>query len=315
MASISQDDYLKDTSTFDYARKRASDQSAVNLQSRKDALARRFASLGNLDSGARLKAEEKAAQDETSNLTNANEGINAQQNAELGRRREVVQGQQFQAGESEKGRAFAGEQAALQRAYGTSERVAGQDFSAGQADIQRKFSTGERLSGQDFVALQAQLGRDFTTQEREALQKYQRGERLESQDFANLQRQFGQKFQSEENKKQRDLQKAQFEKTFGLSMEQFIAAKDQFEKTFGEEVRVNNANIDFAQQALDKKGFLENLGGLFDMKGVFGGGNSTLGQFGSKLGTLGGFVVGGPVGAVAGGKGWGSVGDKVSSWF
>lgn len=286
--AISQDDYLKDTSQFDYARKRATEQSGANLQARKDALARRFAALGNLDSGARIKIEEQAANEEAGNLNNANEGINAQQQAELGRRKEVVQGQQFASGEAEKQRAygtseriagqqFGGEQAAMQRAYGTSEREAGQEYASGQNDIQRKFATGERLSSQDFAALQSQLGRDFTTQEREQLQKYQSGER-----------EAGQAFTSGEAAKQRQAQEEQFTKTYGLSLDQFKAAQDQFAQTFAEEARVNQANIGFADKASKPSG----LSALGAGKGNIGAGvrhvtEQVNQQTGNALGKLG----------------------------
>lgn len=299
--AISQDDYLNDTSQFDLARKKAAEQSTVDLQNRKDALARRFASLGNLDSGAQIKQEQLAQNDAASGLNNANEAINAQQNAELGRRKEVVQGQQFAAGESQKGRDFSAQQAAMQRAYGTSERESGQQFTAGQQqkgqdftaaqnEVQRKFATGERLSTQDFQSLQAQLGRDFTTEERKSLEDYQSGER-----------QAGQQFQSEEADKQRAVQKEQFEKTYGLSLEQFAAAKKQFEDTFGEEVKVDQANIDLAQQVSGKKGVLEQIGSeVSKNKGAAGGAGV-------------GFLVGGPLGALAGGA-IGAIGDKNKWW-
>lgn len=223
---ISQDDYLNDTSQFDLARKKAADQSTVDLQNRKDALARRFASLGNLDSGVRLKQEANAATDASHSLQNANEGINAQQQAEIGRRKEVVQGQQFQSGEAQKGRDFSSDQANLQRNYGTSERVAGQQFSGEQAAMQRAYLTGERESGQ----------------------KYATGERLGTQGF-----------QSGEADKQRAQQEDQFLKTYGLSVNQYHTAMDQFDQTYKEEVRVDNKNIDFAQQALNKKGMMDQL--------------------------------------------------------
>lgn len=250
-AAITQDDYLNDTAQFDVAKKKAAEQSAVALQARKDALARRFAALGNLESGARLKQEQIATDESEKNLGTANESIDAAQRSELGRRKEVVMGQQFAAGEAQKGREFAAEQA-----------KGGQEFQAAQNELQRKFSTGERLSTQDFGALQAKLGREFTTSERQALQAYQSGERKAGQEFARGERLSGQEFAAGEAEKQRAVQAAQFEKTYGLSVEQFKAAKEQFEKTFGEEVRVNDANMGFAKDALDKKGFLE---GIMDM--------------------------------------------------
>ncbi len=97
-------DYLNDTSQFDLARKRATDQSAVNIQTQRDALKRRFANLGNLDSGAQTKIEQKAVDSENANLNNSLEGVQAAQNAEMGRRQEVIQGQNFTAGENQKTR-------------------------------------------------------------------------------------------------------------------------------------------------------------------------------------------------------------------
>ncbi len=258
-AAISQDDYLNDTSQFDLARKRAAEASAVNLQSRRDALARRFAALGNLDSGARIKQEQVAQDEENSNLTKANEGINAQQQSELGRRKEVIQGQQFQSGEAEKGRKFSAGEAALQRAYGTSERLGSQGFAS-----------GERAGSQDFASQQAALQRAYGT-----------SERLAGQGFATGEREAGQGYASSEAQKQRELQEKQFEQTYGLSAKQFEESINQFKQTFAEEYRVNTANMDFAQQALNKKGILESLtGGVGDVGkgigGLFGKANSWL---------------------------------------
>lgn len=274
---VSSQDYLNDTAQFDVARKRAQEQSGVNLQARKDAMARRFASLGNLDSGARIKQEELAANEEGKILQAANEGIDAQQQAELGRRKEVIQGQEFQAGEGQKGRDFAAQQAAIQRAYGTGERLGSQDFAGQQASLQRAYGTSERESGQTFAS----------------------GERAGSQDF-----------QAGEMQKNRDVQEAQFEKTFGLSTKQFGESLKQFNKTFGEEVRVNDANIGLANKMLDKKGVLDKLAdqlSLNNIKGVFSG----LGGGGSvdanSLAALLGYSSGGG-GLFGGGSGGGSFG-------
>lgn len=246
-APIAQDSYLNDTAQFDVARKKATDQSAVNLQARKDALARRFASLGNLDSGARLKMEENAANDEASNLNNANEGINAQQQAELGRRKEVVMGQNFQAGEAEKGRQFSGEQAAMQRQFATGERLGGQDFSAGQNDLQRKYATGEREAGQKFQGGQADLQRTFLTGERTAGETFASKEAGDQRTFLTGERTAGQTFASDEAKAQRQVQEDQFEKTHGIALTQLANqtqamkdAQENFTKTYGLQVQASN---------------------------------------------------------------------------
>lgn len=181
MAQISQDDYLNDTSQFDLARKRAKDQSDVDLQARKDALQRRFASLGNLDSGAQLKQEELAVNDASSNLTNANEGINAQQQAEIGRRKEVIQGQNFQTSEREAGQNFVSGEATKQRDYGTSERLASE-----------KYGTSERVSGQDFASSEANKQRD--TQ----IDQFNKTYGLSNDQFKEAQKQFSKTFAEEQ---------------------------------------------------------------------------------------------------------------------
>lgn len=181
---------------FALQRKRAQDDSATRLQTRKDALTRRYAQLGNFNSGSRVKQEQIATQDEAQNLQKTDESIDAAQRAEAKRLKEVQEGRQFASSEREASQGFAAGQAALGRQFSTGERLGSQEYGTQQADLQRKFATGERLSGQDFGALQAQLGRDFTSQEREAIQKYQSGERQAGQQFSTGERLGGQEFTS-----------------------------------------------------------------------------------------------------------------------
>lgn len=261
--------FFSDTSQFDLARKRAADQSATNLQARKDALARRFASLGNLDSGARLKQEQIAEDEESKNLTQANEGINAQQQQEMQRRAEIQQGQEFQSGEAEKARLFA-----------KGEREAGQLFSSGEAEKGRKFTTSERLGGQDFAAGQAGLGRQFATSEREAGQKFAAGESALSR---------GQ--QADQFNKQLGQQANQFSQQFQFSKDQADEAKRQFEQTFGEELRVNKVNEDFARQTLAQKDILDKILSSVGIRGD----NSSLQNslIGGAIGGIGGASIAG----------------------
>ncbi len=273
MAAISQDDYLKDTSQFDRARSVAQQQSAANLQNRQDALKRRFASLGNLDSGVALKLQDQASNEEASNLNNANEGINAAQNAELSRRREVIQGQKFATSEREGGQKYGAEQSALQRAWGSGEREAGQKFVGEQSAMQRAWGTGEREAAQT-----------YGTGEREAAQLYATGERGEAQKYATGEREAGQSYASGEADKQRAVQQAQFDKQYGLANDQFTASKDQFEKTFALETKATQANMDLQKKLADEKGLFEGIGagGTNIVKGVKGG----LGEIGKGGGSL-----------------------------
>ena len=221
------------------ARRRIKGESQASQQTTKDALARRFASLGNLNSGARIKIEQKAQDQSEGQLNNALEGVDAAEQAELARRREVQLGREFQ----------------------TSERLGSE-----------KFASGERLGAQDFAALQAKLGRDFTTSEREAIQRYSTSERLGSQDFAGTEARYGRDFAADqgkierlfaeaESKKGRDFQGSNFNKDRQLAYEQLKSANEQFNQTFKEEMRVNDANIKFAERVLSQKGMLENFFG------------------------------------------------------
>jgi hypothetical protein len=270
MAAVSQDDFLNDSSQFDLARRRAQQQSASNTQARRDALSRRFASLGNLDSGARVKLEQKAMDEEAQNLNQANEGIDAQQQAEMQRRKEILQSQQFQAGEAEKGRSFSSEQAAMQRAFQKGERVGSQDFQAGESALTR--GQQERQFNKTF---------DFTED------RAKRADKQFDMAFDEEIRRDKRNFIFTEDRAKRADKEA--DRNMEITLDQLSTAKDQFDRTFAEEVRINDANLVFAERASKEKGFLEGLGSNFS----FGGDTS------SKLKNTAhiiGAAIGGPVG-------------------
>lgn len=219
-------DYLNDTSQFDLARKRAQQASGASLQGRRDALQRRFAQLGNLDSGARLKMEQNLEQQGAQELQAANEGIDAQQAQEMGRRREILQGQEFARGEREAGQKFSGEQAAMQRAYLTGEREAGQ-----------KYGTGEREASQLFQGNILGRQQAFATGEREAGQKFASAERAGAQKFAARESAFG-----------REQQAKQFDESIGLQREQMGLANQQF----AESIRQFNAALEQQKYETEK---------------------------------------------------------------
>lgn len=143
MANV--DLYANSDKQFDVARRRAQQQEGANLQGQKDAIARKAAALGGGPSGALIKQEQVAGDKSAERLQAANEGIEGQQAQEHQRIGEVLQGQQFQTGERVGAQNFAGQQAALQRRFATSERLGSQDFSH-----------TERLGTQDFAATQQQ---------------------------------------------------------------------------------------------------------------------------------------------------------------
>lgn len=280
MAAVSQDDYLNNTSQFDVARKRVAQQSASNMQAKKDALSRRFSDLGNLDSGARVKIEQNAMDEENRNAANANEGIDAQQQAEMGRRREILQGQQFASGEREAGQQFA-----------TGERQGSQQFAGEQAAMQRQYATSERLGGQEFAAGENKLSRDQ--------QGEQFGQSLAEQKEGRLQQdnQFAHQFS--ESIRAREQQNKQFEKTYGISVQQMKDAQDNFIKQYNHTVLVDDFNMKLAEKMSNDKGPLGNIGSAISLGGI---GKSLKSN---PIGTFGGALIGmagGGLGAIAGAK-------------
>lgn len=177
---------------FEVARQRASQQSNAAVQSQKDAMKRRFAASGSLNSGAALKQNQLVEQEGAQRLQQANEGINAQEQGVRKQEREADKGRQFQ----------------------TSERVGSQDFAAGQGKLGREFQTSERLGSQDFTAGQANTQRDFM-----------KSERLGSQDFATNERLGSQNFSAAQNKLSQDLQKSQFTSQMDMANKQFEEEK------------------------------------------------------------------------------------------
>ena len=131
----------KNMPQYDLARKRATQQVGTAKQETSDAMQRRFANLGNLNSGSQLKQEQVLHENSNKALNEAHEGINAQQQAEILRREEVLQGQEFHKGEREAG-----------QKYGTGEREAGQQFHTGERQAGQEFARGERLGGENFQA-------------------------------------------------------------------------------------------------------------------------------------------------------------------
>jgi len=142
---------------------------------------------GRLSSGALSRLESQAGQQAQADLAQQLAGIDVQKNQLEREERLIKEGQQFQSGEAEKQRLFAGEEAGKQRLFSgeeagkqrtfvTGERLGSQEFAAGQAGEQRKFVTGERLGSQEFAAGEAGRQREFATRERLGSQEFAAGE-------------------------------------------------------------------------------------------------------------------------------------------
>lgn len=264
---------------FALARQRAQQRSLEDSQRQGDALKRRFAALGTLDSGAQLKIEQNANDASARNLEDANAGIDAAETQEKSRKQELqdnrdfsrserMGSQQFASTEAGKGRQFATSERLGGQAYGsgeamkgrqfaTSERLGGQQYSSGEAALGRGFQTSERLGSQNFAGGQAAMQRRYATSEREAGQDFGRSERLSSQSFGADQARNARDFQS--NERQQSQTYASGEK--GKDRE---FAQGQFDKTFAEEQYVNRENIrqNDKQMAQNAKGPLGDFGNI-----------------------------------------------------
>ena len=238
---------------FELARKRASQQEGAALQGQKDAIARRSAQLGGGPSGAMIKQEALAADASQKRLGDVNEGINAQEQAEAMRVREIQEGRQFQTSERLGSQEFASGEAGKQRTFTTGERLGGQDFAAGEAGKQRTFATGERIGGQEFVAGQSAIQRAYGTSEREAGQTYGTSEREASQMFSGGQLDKQIAAQNQQTRMQLDtqleMQKKSIEDAVAarkMSSEQANAAlaetKRQYDADLKENIKTNYIN-------------------------------------------------------------------------
>ena len=171
---------------FDRAKVKAKQEVNAQTQEAKDAMARRFASMGLQNSGAAIKTEGIVQQKSNEALNNRLEGIQGQEEQEYQRLDEVKQARDF----------------------AKSEREAGQQFGAGQADIQRKFASDEAKFGRDFAMKQMQESQNFAKGERVAGQSF-------AQDMTDRQQQFQKDFvlgpQGEQWQKQYELAMKQFE--------------------------------------------------------------------------------------------------------
>jgi len=139
---------------YDLLRQRASQEVNTQGQEASNALERRQAQLGNLKSGAAIKQQQVLSDQVASQKQKANEGIDIAQSGEQAQLEQVKQGQEFAAGEAEKGRGFS-----------SSERLAAQTFGSSEADKQRGFMSGESKLQRDQQS--SQFDKSFGLQERQ----------------------------------------------------------------------------------------------------------------------------------------------------
>ena len=238
------------TSQFDVARKKADQAETANLQTARDAIARRTAMGGSGFHGVGIKAEQDAVDQSARRRADANEAINAAESADLERKAEV-----------EAGRKFARE-----------ERLGSQEFSSGESALQRRFATQERLGGQEFAGEQARLGREFQHGERLGSQEFATGERLSGQEFAAGEAGKQRDFAANEAQLQRDASRNLRDYEISVQREQFGQQLGLSREQFDHEIKVDDFNMTLARDMFEEKDMLESLFGNFSMGNIKKGG-------------------------------------------
>lgn len=101
---------------FDVQRQKVQQRGNAAAQGQQDAMSRRFAANGMLNSGAALKQQNLIGQEAQRNTEEAIQSVDAAEMGEQQRRQEIVDQRDFASNEAKLGRDFAGSESALQRA-------------------------------------------------------------------------------------------------------------------------------------------------------------------------------------------------------
>jgi len=219
---------------FDRQKEIAKQEQNAQQQAQQDAMSRRFAAMGRLNSGAAVKSEKLVNQQNSEALNKRLQGIQDVQEDEALRRQDIEDQRKFQ----------------------TSERLGSQDFAATQADLGRKFQTSERMGSQDFASLQADIQRKYGTSEREAAQAFAGDEAAQQRYFANKQREAGELFQK---KYVLSPQHEQFVAQLAQQMEQFQKQYELQEKQFAEDKSSTAFNKRVAEHEMNKKSLIDRI--------------------------------------------------------
>lgn len=150
------------------ARKRAAQTEQSQVQSQRDAMAKRAAQLGGGPGGAFVKQERLVGDESAQRLQQANEGITAAQLGEHSRIGQVLQGQEFARDERLGSQAWQSGEAGLQRGFQTSERLGMQGWQTGERLGTQKWQTGERVGAQQ-NAYMMMKGQDSLQRRRERI--------------------------------------------------------------------------------------------------------------------------------------------------
>ena len=143
---------------FAMQRQKVEQRVNADTQGQQDAMQRRFAAQGMLNSGAAIKQGNIVANQGTQNKMDAIAGVDAAEMGEQQRRQEIQDNRDFMSNESKLGRDFAGSESALGRAFAASESKAGRDLQGSQFD--RTFKQSGDQFNQEFGLQKDQFRED-----------------------------------------------------------------------------------------------------------------------------------------------------------
>jgi hypothetical protein len=273
---------------YELQRQRVKSDSQNASVEQTDALKRRFARMGGLNSGAYLKSSERLAGQQEQNQQKALEGVDIQESLAA-----------EQKAEAERGRGFSRE-----------ERLGSQEFASGESALGRRFVSEESSKGREFQAGESKLGREFQAGESKLgrdQQAQQFGASLAEQ--INTRQQQGEQFKSSlgEQKATRLQQADQFGDQMDLSRDQFENSKVQFgsqmelaNKQFKLDTKVSEFNMDMANKIFNKKDPMEQALDPMGTSKIFGGWGDKLSGNSQTKNTAIGTVAGGVFGGVGG---------------
>lgn len=257
---------------YDLQRRRASDEANAANQQQSDALARRFAAQGGLNSGAYIKQQQIASDSAQQNKQKALEAVDINELGARAQQEEAQKQRDFQSservasqgygtGERLGAQDFSGQQAAQQRAYGTSERVGGQDFAGQQAALQRAYGTQERLGAQDFTG-----GQNAATR---GEQRYATDSDITARRDINNQ---NLNAAADEARSNRIFTGGQNELNRGLQQAQLTQSGNQFDKTYAlqqiEDLITGGMNFANADNQDKIQGYLNQIDAIFQNHGI-----------------------------------------------
>lgn len=141
---------------FERQREQAVQRAGATAQASGDAIKRRFAAMGGMNSGAAVKAEQIARDTANQQKEDAIAGVNAAESQDMAQKQEMQANRDFQSNEAKLGRDFQ-----------STEAQKGRDFQKGQSDIDRafqdkvfQFDSNSKLRQLDLADKQFALGKD-----------------------------------------------------------------------------------------------------------------------------------------------------------